>query len=227
MNIDQIKTALDDSDPQQRMKAIRELRNYESHIAAPLLLDHVKDREFLVRSFVAMGLGRKRSSESFAALLEMMKLDSDPNVRAEAANSLSFYGDVAISHLRLMYEQDDHWLVRRSIIAALADLDCPQELLDVCAIGLSGDDQPVMESCISCLGLFANTERQEEALKLLLPLVDDESWRIRVQVARSLGRYNHPDTISSASMQSAIDALNKLKTDEDHRVVGAVLESLV
>ena len=218
MNIDQIKNALDNSDPQQRMKAIRELRHYEADIAAPLLLEHVKDREFLVRSFVAMGLGRKRNSESFAALLEMMKFDSDPNVRAEASNSLSFYGDAAIAHLRLMYEQDDHWLVRRSIIAALADLDCPQELLEICAIGLAGDDRSVMDSCINCLGVFANTEQQEEALKLLLPLVENEFWRIRVQVAKSLGKYNHPD---------AIAALNKLKRDEDHRVVGAVLESLV
>ncbi|WP_019508800.1 HEAT repeat domain-containing protein [Pleurocapsa sp. PCC 7319] len=218
MDIDQIKNALEDSDPQQRMKGIRELRHYEVDIATPLLLAHVDDREFLVRSFVAMGLGKKRNSQSFAGLLTMMEFDSDPNVRAEAANSLSFFGAKAIAHLRQMYEQDDHWLVRRSIIAALADLDCPQELWEVCAIGLRGDDLPVKESCISCLGLLAKTELQEEGLKSLLSLVEDRSWRIRVQVAKSLGKYNHPD---------AITALNKLKADQDHRVVGAVLESLV
>jgi HEAT repeat protein len=218
MNIDQIKSALDNPDPQQRMRGIRELRHYETEIAAPLLLDHVSDQEFLVRSFVAMGLGRKRNDNSFAALLEMMQSDKDPNVRAEAANSLSLFGDIAVTHLRQMYEQDDHWLVRRSIIAALADLDSPQELLEICAIGLSGDDLPVIESCINCLGMFANTEQQESALKLLLPLITDESWRIRVQTAKSLGKYNHSE---------AAKALNQLKTDADHRVVGAVLESLV
>ncbi|MGF1588750.1 MAG: HEAT repeat domain-containing protein [Pleurocapsa sp.] len=218
MDIEQIKVALDNSDPQQRMKGIRELRNYEADIAAPLLLNHVDDREFLVRSFVAMGLGRKQSDAAFAALLTMIKGDRDPNVRAEAANSLSFYGDVAVAHLRQMYEQDDHWLVRRSVIAAMADLNSPQELLEICAIGLSGEDQPVMESCISALGLLANTEQQAEALQLLLPLAADESWRMRLQVAKSLGKYNH---------QSAIAALDQLKTDEDHRVVGAVLESLL
>ena len=98
MDIEQIKIALDDSDPQQRMKGIRELRNYEANIAAPLLLNHVDDREFLVRSFVAMGLGRKQSDAAFAALLAMIEDDRDPNVRAEAANSLSFYGDVAVDH---------------------------------------------------------------------------------------------------------------------------------
>lgn len=59
MDIDQIKDALDNSDPQLRMRGIRELRHYEANIAAPLLLQHVKDQEFLVRSFVAMGLGKK------------------------------------------------------------------------------------------------------------------------------------------------------------------------
>lgn len=148
----------------------------------------------------------------------MIKFDSDPNVRAEAANSLSLYGDVAVAHLRQMYEQDDHWLVRRSIIAVLIDLDCPQELLEICAIGLSGDDQPVMESCINCLGFFADKEQQEEALNLLFPLVTDGFWRNRVQVAKSLSKYTSPD---------AIAALNKLKQDTDYRVVGAVLESLI
>ena len=51
----------------------------------------LKDPEFLVRSFVAMGLGNKRSDESYAALLNLMQFDKDPNVRAEASNSLSKY----------------------------------------------------------------------------------------------------------------------------------------
>lgn len=218
MDIEQIKTALDDANPQQRMKGIRELRNYEAEIAAPLLLDHVNDQEFLVRSFVAMGLGRKQSDAAFEALLEMMENDKDPNVRAEAANSLSFYGEVAVSHLRQMYESDDHWLVRRSIIAVMVDLKSPQELLEICEIGLSGEDEPVMESCLSALGLFANAPQQTAALKLLLAWADDESWRIRLQVAKSLGKYQHPD---------AIAILNQLKTDQDHRVVGAVLETMI
>ena len=218
MDIEQIKTILKDSDPQQRMKGIRELRNYEADIAAPLLLDHVSDQEFLVRSFVAMGLGRKQSEEAFKALLTMIEQDKDPNVRAEAANSLSFYGEVAVSHLRSMYESDDHWLVRRSIIAAIVDLKCPQELLEICEIGLSGQDEPVMESCISALGLLSKSEQELAALKLLLSFADDPSWRIRLQVAKSLGRYEQPEALS---------ALNKLKSDRDHRVVGAALESMI
>ena len=218
MDIEQITKALNDADPQQRMKGVRELRHYEAEVAIPLLLDHVNDQEFLVRSFVAMGLGRKQSNEAFEALLTMSKQDKDPNVRGEAANSLSFYGEVAISHLRTMYEEDDHWLVRRSIIAAMVDLNSPQELLEICEIGISGTDQPLLESCLSCLGLLAHTEQEPAALKLLLSLADDQSWRIRLQVAKSLSKYDNPDAIAT---------LNKLKTDPDHRVVGATLESMI
>ena len=218
MDLQEIKDALNNADPQQRMKGVRELRKYEAEVAAPLLLDHVKDSEFLVRSFVAMGLGKKRSPEAFDALLEMIKTDGDPNVRSEAANSLSYYNAPAIPHLRKMYEEDNHWLVRRSIIAAIADLDAPQELLEICEIGLTGDDEPVMSSCVACLGLFPNTPQQESAITLLLPLIGDESWRIRMQVAKALGKYK---------TESAIAALNKLKTDDNHKVVAAVLESLL
>ena len=217
MDIEQIKAALQDADPQQRMKGIRELRTYEADIASPLLLEHINDEEFLVRSFVAMGLGRKQSDKAFEALLLMIE-DKDPNVRAEAANSISFYGDLAIPHLRKMYEFDNHWLVRRSIIAAIVDLKAPQELLEICQIGLAGEDEPVMESCLSALGLLAGSQQEAEALKLLLSFADDRSWRIRLQVAKSLGRYKNSE---------AIAALSKLKTDEDHRVVGAVLESTI
>jgi HEAT repeat protein len=218
MDIEQINNALQDADPQQRMKGIRELRNYEASIVIPLLLNHVNDQEFLVRSFVAMGLGRKQSDAAFEALLTMINQDKDPNVRSEAANSLSYYGEVAVPYLRAMYESDDHWLVRRSIIAALVDLKSPQELLEICEIGLSGEDEPVMESCLSALGLLSKSEQESAALKLLLAFADDRSWRIRLQVAKSLGRYNHPEAIAT---------LSKLKADPDHRVVGAVLESTI
>ena len=218
MDIDLIKSYLQDSDPQKRMKAILELRQHDKEVAVPLLIEKMNDDEFLVRSFVAMGLRRTQNAESFARLLEMMKFDRDPNVRAEAANSLSYYGDVSVSHLLLMFKQDEHWLVRRSILAALAELNAASELLEVALIGIAGDDFSVMDSSIDCLGLLSNTEQAQQALAALLPLVDDPGWRIRLRVAKALSRFDQP---------SAKEALKKLKEDPDHRVVGAVLDGLV
>ena len=218
MDIEQIKTDIQDSDPQKRMAAIRELRHYDAETAVPLLISRINDNEFLVRSFVAMGLGKKQNAESFARLLEMIKLDRDPNVRAEAANSLSYYGDVSVSHLRLMFEQDDSWLVRNSILAAMAELDCPQELWETASLGLEGDDHSVRESSIDCLGVLSQTDKKAVALEKLLTLVDDPSWRIRLRVARAIARFDDPQAQS---------ALTKLKQDSDHRVVAASLDGLL
>ena len=218
MDIELIKTYLQDSDPQKRMKAIFELRQHDKEVAVPLLVASMNDDEFMVRSFVAMGLRRTQNDESFARLLEMMKGDRDPNVRAEAANSLSYYGEVSIPHLLSMFKEDDHWLVRRSILAAFADLDTPAQLLEVARIGIAGDDLSVIDSSIDCLGILSGTEMEEQALSELLTLVDRESWRIRWRVAKALGQFDEP---------SAQEALELLKKDPDYRVVAAVLEGLV
>ncbi len=219
MNINQIKSLLDSPDPQERIKAVLALRKEETQIetevAVPLLKAKMDDPEFLVRSFAAMGLGRKQNAESFAALLEMMKFDRDPNVRAEASNSLSLFGEVASPHLALMFEQDDHWLIRRSILAALAELDSDEELLQVSLLGIVGEDQSVKESSIDCLGNLAKTPKKDIALEKLLSLAKDESWRVRWRTAKALGRFDHI---------KAKNALQELKEDPDHRVVGAVLE---
>ena len=218
MDIEQIKTDLKNSDPQKRMKAVLELREQDTETAVPLLKVSMKDKEFLVRSFTAMALGKKQSAESFAALLEMVKFDRDPNVRAEAANSISLFGAIAAPHLTVAFEQDDHWLVRRSILAAIAELNCPEELLQISSLGIEGEDKTVAESSVDCLGNLANTEKKTQALKKLLSLVDHGNWRMRWRAAKALGKFDESE---------AKAALTKLKNDENHRVVSAVLESLV
>lgn len=218
MDINRIKAYIDSPDGQKRMKAITELRKYDPEIAVPLLKAKINDSAFIVRSFVAMGLGKKQNPDAFVALLEMMNFDRDPNVRAEAANSLSHFGKVAASHLVLMFERDNHWLVRRSIIAALIELDCFEELFEVCSSGLQGKDQSVKESSIDCLACFAGTPKQDAAIAQLLSLIKDESWLTRMRVARTLSKFNCPQ---------ARTALHQLRKDDNYRVVASALESLI
>ncbi|MEH2468459.1 HEAT repeat domain-containing protein [Nostoc sp.] len=218
MEIDKIQAELKNPDFHYRLKAITALNNYESEVAVPLLTSKLHDSEFLVRSFVARGLGNQQSAESFAALMQIMKFDDTPNVRAEAANSLSLFGRVAVSHLVLAFYQDDHWLVKRSILAAIAEMDCPEELFDICVQGLKDEDFTVQESSVDGLGLLADSSQQTAALSQILTLVNDQSWRMRVRVSYALKRFDQPQ---------AKAALNQLRQDEDHRVVGAALEDLL
>lgn len=218
MDIDQIRAGLKSSDSQARMRALTALRSYDSEVAVPLLKTKLRDPEFLVRSFVAMGLGRKQTPEAFDALIELMKHDNDYNVRAEAANSLSLYGEAAIPHLLQVFRANRHWLIRRSILAALIEMPYPDTLLEVCIEALADSDLTVQEGAVDGLGSLAGTTEQAAALQQLLILVGSDEWRIRVRVARVLRRFDDAD---------ARDALSRLRVDQDHRVVAAVLEGLL
>jgi HEAT repeat protein len=218
MELAQIQADLNNPDFQFRLKAIASLKDYNSEIAIPLLKSKLHDSEFLVRSFVAMGLGKQQTADSFAALMQIIKFDDTPNVRAEAANSLSLFGRVAVSHLVTAFYQDDHWLVRRTILAALADLETTSELLDICTEAFKGEDSTVRESAVDAMGKLANTDVNDASLSQLLNLVNHESWRVRQRVAYSLKRFDDP---------RAKEALQLLRQDSDHHVVGAALEELL
>jgi HEAT repeat protein len=218
MDLNQIRTNLQSSDFQYRLKAIATLKDYPSDVAVPILTQHIQDLEFLVRTFVARELGRQKTSESFAALLQIMKLDNTPNVRAEAANSLSLFGRVSASHLVQTFFQDDHWLVRRSILAALVELECPEEVLEVCGLGLEGDDAAVQEASVDALGALASSRHSGAALSQLLTLKNSEAEYIRVRVAYALKHFDAPE---------AKEMLAQLRQDTDHRVVGAAMEDLI
>ena len=218
MDLDQIEADLRKPDFQYRLKAIAALKEYPTEVAVPLLTQHMQDSEFLVRTFVARELGRQKTSDSFAALLQIMKFDNTPNVRAEAANSLSLFGRVSASHLVEDFFRDDHWLVRRSILAALVEMDCPEEVLEVCTIGLEGDDAAVQETSIDGLGALSSSRQDAAALSRLLTLKDSGLDYIRVRVAYALKHFADP---------AAKEALAQLRQDADHRVVGAAMEDLL
>ncbi len=218
MDLNQIEAELQKSDFQYRLKAIAALKEHPSDAAVSVLAQHTHDPEFLVRTFVARELGRHQTSESFAELLQIMRFDNTPNVRAEAANSLSLFGRVSASHLVQTFFQDDHWLVRRSILAALVEMDNPEEVLEVCELGLAGEDMAVQEASVDALGALHHSRQQDAALCQLLTLSNSAPEHIRVRVAYALKQFDGP---------AALEALAQLRQDVDHRVVGAAMESLI
>lgn len=218
MNVDQIQNCLKSSNPQERMRGITALRLFEPEVAVPLLMARLDDPEFIIRSQAAMGLGYKQSSAAFNALMQVLEQEPDPNVRAEAANSLSLYGDAALPHLVQMFWRDRDWLIRLSILAALGEMNCADELFEVCYYGLADDDLIVRETAIAHLAFLVDTDYEQAALKQLLALTEVEDWQLRRMVALALGQF--PD-------QQAQTALAQLRQDEDYRVVAATLETLL
>ncbi len=218
MELHQIETYLESPNPQERMKAITELRHYEPPLVVPLLKRRMYDQEFMIRSFVAMGLGFKRTDEAFELLIEIIENDKDYNVRAEAANSLAKYGEQSIPHLVRLFQQDSHWLVRQSIFAAIDLTEHPEILLDLSILGLKGEDPVVKLTAIANLGQLAETAQGASALELLLEAANSEKAIIRAQAAKTLKHFTDP---------RAEATLLKLRKDSDYRVVGATLETLI
>ncbi len=219
MELSAIAAGLQDSDYQYRLKAIAALKDYPAATALPLLQAHQQDPEFLVRSFVARELGRFLEDESFALLLEIMRHDDTPNVRAEAANSLSLFGLVSAAHLTNTFLQDDHWLVRRSILAALCDLGAAGEIWEVAREAIGNlEDLATREAAIRALGALAHTAQETIAIDALSNLRNSEDWRVRQQVAVALKSFDRP---------SAKDLLTQLRQDSDHRVIAAALEDML
>ncbi|NJN19964.1 MAG: HEAT repeat domain-containing protein [Leptolyngbya sp. RL_3_1] len=218
MELHQIESNLASPNPQNRMKAMVELRNHAPEVVVPLLKQRMHDREFIVRSFVAMGLGNKQTEEGFAALLDLIACDSDANVVAEAANSLAKFGDAAVPHLVQLFERNSHWLVRQSILAALEGVG-PEILMQLCRWGWEGEDLVVQGNAIAMLGQLCGTPQETLALAILLEAATAEADMIRAQAARTLKEFDqHPQ---------AQAALATLRQDTNLRVVGATFESLV
>ncbi len=218
MELEEIKTQLKSENPQDRLRALTALREWDTETAVPLLQSRLRDPAFLVRSFVAMGLGKKQNETAYQCLLEAIANEKDHNVRAEMANSLALYGEQAIPLLIKIFRQDTHWLVRRSILAVLVEISDSEAIYEICRMGLEDRDPTVRESAMSCLGLLAGSNREEEALEKLLTFIDAELWRTRYYAARTLNAFNHP---------KAEAARDRLRQDKDPRVVGAVLEKLL
>jgi HEAT repeat protein len=218
MDLAAIAEHLDSENPQDRMRGITALREYEAPVAVPLLMRCLHDSEVMIRSFVMMGLGHKQTPEAYDQLLHFLEQEGDPNVRAEAANSLSKYGKVAIPHLVKAFHANLNWLMRLSIIPALSQLDCPEELMGICQAGLKDADPTVKQTAITYLLDFADRPESDQALALLLPYVASEHWHLRRQAALVL---------KSFPQETARAALIELRQDEDHRVVAAALEALI
>ncbi len=234
MNISEIKTLLASEDAQLRLRGLVNLKDHDSETAVPLLINQRQDKAFLVRSFVAMGLGRKRSDEAYSALLEMLATEPDNNVQAEIANSLGLYGPVAVECLVNLFYNNENWLVRRSILAIMPELESPDQLLKVALVAIKDSDQTIVQAGIATLGLLAETSQAEQALTALLPFLTDDNWRSRMALAYTLKRFRDDspqerkgDRPSNDLSTRAQSAFAELRQDSHHKVVAATLEDLL
>lgn len=197
-----LRAAISSGDPTRAMPALAGLREFPEDqteaVVVPLLILGSEQEAFLVRSLSCSGLGVRRSEAGWAVLCRLLREDEDANVRAEAANALASYG-VARSWplLRDSFSADHAWLVRCSILAALAEQPAmePGWLMALAREAIADADGTVRVGGTEILGRLV---REQGGAATDAPVITAE--------ARSL--------------------LQRLQQDGDHRVVAAALNGL-
>ena len=180
-----LQEAIASGDPVRAMPALTQLRFVSDGEAVPLLVLGTEQKPFLVRSLSCSGLGYKRTEQGWEVLSRLLVNDEDPNVRAEAANALASYGvDRAWPLLQNAFAADDAWLVRCSILSALAEQ--PEInlswLMELATMAIADPDGTVRVSGGEILGRLvrdgAGQAVGDQARALLQPLQQDRDHRV-------------------------------------------------
>ena len=180
-----VRDAIASGDPVRAMPALTQLRFCEAEDAVPLLVLGTEQKPFLVRSLSCSGLGYKRTEQGWDVLSRLLGSDEDTNVRAEAANALASYGiERSWPLLQATFTADGAWLVRCSILSALAEQ--PEIkltwLLELAQEAITDGDGTVRVSGAEILGRIVrdgtNKPVGAEARALLQPLQQDVDHRV-------------------------------------------------
>jgi len=168
-------------DPSRAMPALVGLREVPLEQAVPLLLLGLEQSMFMVRSLSCAGLGVKQNEAGWQALVVAMQGDEDANVRAEAANSLVSHSlERAWPLLRDVFAADQQWLVRCSILSALAEQPAidPAWLLELASMAITDADGTVRVGGAEILARLVREQGAAEARVLLQQLQADPDHRV-------------------------------------------------
>ena len=178
--LEALHAAIASGDPGRAMPALANLRQVPPVQAIPLLLLGLQQETFMIRSLSCAGLGYKQSEQGWQALATALVADDDPNVRAEAANALVSYSLERAQPLLLeAFAANDHWLVRCSILSAVAELTeaPPAWLLQLARLAVADTDGTVRVGGAEILARLV-AEGDLEARAELLPLQHDSDHRV-------------------------------------------------
>ena len=184
-DLGELREAIASGDPVRAMPALTQLRFCDAEDAVPLLVLGTEQKPFLVRSLSCSGLGYKRTEQGWDVLTRLLGADEDPNVRAEAANALASYGmERSWPLLQAAFSADGAWLVRCSILSALAEQ--PEIkltwLLELAQVAITDADGTVRVSGAEILGRIVRDGIAQpigaEARALLQPLQQDVDHRV-------------------------------------------------
>jgi HEAT repeat protein len=172
-----------------RLQAAVTLAELADQSSAPVLMEHLSDRNSVIRIQCARGLGRIGWSPAIDAIVERFR-DETPWVRSRFADTLVRFGRTATWPL-IAYVKINHLFETEGPVTAirtLATIGDDQAVKPLIEILTEATDLEVRIATIEALGILAGPL----AIRPLRMAANDEDWRIRAKAATALGEIGDP-----------------------------------
>jgi HEAT repeat protein len=182
-----VEQLLNSEDFVDRLRAVNQLRQLEPAIAYNLIQIAIGDKNVRVR-YAAVSqmstLGTQNLSNALEVLLDSLRNDPEPDVKAAAADALGALKlTEALEDLQQLYNNTSEWLIQLSIVAALGEMGDPKAF-PILEKALNSEHELIQTMAIGALGELGD----KRALPLILPYVSNPDWQIRYRVAQALVR---------------------------------------
>jgi HEAT repeat protein len=174
----------------RRLRAAVSLAEIGDESTAPVLIEHLSDREPEIRIQCARGLGRMRNTASIDAILERLGIE-DPWVRVRFADTLIGFGATATwpltAYIRVNLGHDENRGVIEAIrvLGTIGDREVGPTLAGVLRVAA---DPEVQLAAIEALGFVGGP--------MAIPPLDNalrsSDWRLRAKAATALGSIGDP-----------------------------------
>jgi HEAT repeat protein len=208
--------ALADRNDRVRAKAVQALGKIgegAADVAVPSLVRALRDRDNWVSALAAEALGQMGDSgeEAVPALMRALR-HINPQVRGNAAESLGKLGS-ASARARPALESacgDEDGAVRARAVGALGALGPTKGSWQVVLAGLQDPVPQVRAAAVEAMGQWGGAS--QAALSSLMPLLEDASDLVKVQVARVLPKL-------AGATPAVIDGLCRRLLEDDSILV--------
>ncbi len=182
-----------------RLRSAVVLAELADHSSAPVLIEHLGDRNPVIRIQCARGLSRMGWTPAIDAIVERFR-DETPWVRSRFADALVKFGRTAtwplIAYIKINHPFETEGPV--TAIRTLATIGDDLAVTPLIQVLNEASDAEVRLATIEALGILSGPL----AIRPLRMVFRDPDWRIRAKAATALGEIGDP--ASSPSLEVAL-----------------------
>ena len=186
MDFEALREAIASDNPGRSRPALASRVDVSAAQAEPRLLLGLRPNDMLLRQLSCSGLGHKPTAAGWDPLVQALQQDPEVAVRAEAANALVSHSlERAWPLLLAAFERDDQWLLRCSVLSAVAEHPemSADQLLEIGKLALEDADGTVRVGGTEVLGRLVrecppDAAAVAEARAALAQLQHDEDHRV-------------------------------------------------